>query len=166
MKGEICIKEIVSNTRFDLNNRSFTHLVYELLIICKFLLIYNIIFIYCFCLSHLFVLLLIFRFVCCFFCFIIKVNCWNISSNCYIRGRFWDESPKVLQPTHDHGILGWKERKDVLWQRIQSGRLLILSVSFSSSDIDIDWVSVQYLIRLISISIAIVGFDKMGYQCN
>ena len=38
-RGEICFKEIVSNTRLDLNHSSFTHLVCEFLIICKFLLI-------------------------------------------------------------------------------------------------------------------------------
>ena len=77
IRGEICFKEIVSNTRLDLNHSSFTHLACEFLIICKYLLIYTISFYY-FCLSHLFVLLLIFRSVYCFFYFITKVNCWNI----------------------------------------------------------------------------------------
>ena len=81
VKGEICLKEIVSNTRLDLNHLFFTHLVCEFLIICRFLLIYiYLIFVYYFCLSHLFVLLLILRFVYCFFCFITKINCWNISN--------------------------------------------------------------------------------------
>ena len=40
VRGEICFKEIVSNTRLDLNHSFFTHLVYEFLIICRFLLIY------------------------------------------------------------------------------------------------------------------------------
>ena len=77
VRGEICFTEIVSNTRLDLNYSSFTHLVCEFLIICRFHLIYTISF-YCFCLLHLFVLMLLFRFVCCSFCFITKVNCWNI----------------------------------------------------------------------------------------
>ena len=77
--GKIYFKYIVSNIRLDLNHSSFTHLVCEFLIICKFLLIYTVS-IYYFCLSHLFVLLLIFRFVYCSFCFITKVNCWNISN--------------------------------------------------------------------------------------
>ena len=80
VRGEICFKEIMSNTRLDLNHSSFMHLVCEFLIICRFLLIY-IIYFYYFCLSHLFVLLLIFRSVCCSLCFITKVNCWNISNN-------------------------------------------------------------------------------------
>ena len=77
--GKIYFKEIVSNIRFDLNHSSFTHLVCEFLMICKFLLIYTIS-IYYVCLSYLFVLLLIFRSVCCSFCFITKVTCWNISN--------------------------------------------------------------------------------------
>ena len=40
VRGEICFKEVVSNTRLDLNHPSFTHLVYEFLITCKFLLKY------------------------------------------------------------------------------------------------------------------------------
>ena len=36
MRGEICFKEIVSNTRLNLNHSFFTHLVYEFLIICRF----------------------------------------------------------------------------------------------------------------------------------
>ena len=36
VRGEICFKEIVSNTRPDLNHLSFTHLVCELLIIYRF----------------------------------------------------------------------------------------------------------------------------------
>ena len=68
VRGEICFKKIVSNTRLDLNHLSFTRLVCEFLIICKFLLIYTIS-IYCFCLLHLFVLLLIFRSECCSFLF-------------------------------------------------------------------------------------------------
>ena len=74
VRDEIYFKEIVSNTRLYLNHLSFTHLVCEFLIICRFHLIYTIS-IYCFCLSHLFVLLLIFRFVCCSFYFITKVYC-------------------------------------------------------------------------------------------
>ena len=79
VRGEICFKEIMSNTRLDLNHLSFTHLVCKFLINCRFLLIYKVS-IYCFCLSHLFVLLLIFRSVCCSSCFITKVNGWNISN--------------------------------------------------------------------------------------
>ena len=60
VRGEICFKKIVSNTRLDLIHSSFTQLVCEFLIICKFLLIYTVS-IYCFYLSHLFVLLLIIR---------------------------------------------------------------------------------------------------------
>ena len=40
VRGKICFKEIVSNTRLDLNHSSFTHLVCEFLIIYRFLLIY------------------------------------------------------------------------------------------------------------------------------
>ena len=36
IRGEICFKEIVSNTRLNLNHSFFTHLVYEFLIICRF----------------------------------------------------------------------------------------------------------------------------------
>ena len=60
VRGEICFKKIVSNTRLDLIHSSFMQLVCEFLIICKFLLIYTVS-IYCFYLSHLFVLLLIIR---------------------------------------------------------------------------------------------------------
>ena len=73
VRGEICFKEIVSNTRLDLYYSSFMHLVCEFLIICKFLLIYTVS-IYCFCLSHLFVLLFIFRFECCSFLFNHKIK--------------------------------------------------------------------------------------------
>ena len=38
VRGEICFKEIMSNTRLDLNHSSFMHLVCEFLIICRFLL--------------------------------------------------------------------------------------------------------------------------------
>ena len=40
VRGEICFKEIMSNTRLDLNHSSFTHLICEFLIICRFLFIY------------------------------------------------------------------------------------------------------------------------------
>ena len=70
----------MSNTRLNLNLSSFMYLVCGFLIICWFLLIY-IVYFYCFCLSHLFMLLLIFRSICCSFCFITKVNCWNIYKN-------------------------------------------------------------------------------------
>ena len=40
VRGEICFKKIVSNTRLYLNHSSFTHLVCEFLIIYKFLLIF------------------------------------------------------------------------------------------------------------------------------
>ena len=40
VRGKICFKEIVSNTRLDLNHSFFMHLVCELLTICRFLLIY------------------------------------------------------------------------------------------------------------------------------
>ena len=83
VKGEICFKEIVSNTRLDLNHSSFTHLVCEFLIICRFLLIYTVsiyYFVYhiylCYCLY-----LDLHIVHCCSFCFITKVNCWNISNN-------------------------------------------------------------------------------------
>ena len=38
--SEICFKEIMANTRIDMNHSLFTHLVCEFLIICRFLLIY------------------------------------------------------------------------------------------------------------------------------
>ena len=80
VRGEICFKEIVSNTKLDLNHSSFTHLVFEFLIYLQiFSYIYSV-FVYCFCLLHLFVLLLILRSVYCSFCFITKVNYWNISN--------------------------------------------------------------------------------------
>ena len=40
VRGEICFKEIVLNTRLDLNDSSFMHLVCEFLTICRFLLKY------------------------------------------------------------------------------------------------------------------------------
>ena len=40
VRGEIYFKEILSNTRLDLNHSFFTHLIYEFLIICRFQLIY------------------------------------------------------------------------------------------------------------------------------
>ena len=92
VRGEICFKEIVSNTRLDLNHSSFMHLICEFLIICRFLLIYTVS-IYCVCLLHLFVLLLIFRFVCCFFYFITKVNHWNISNNHFLNKKKKSKSP-------------------------------------------------------------------------
>ena len=52
--------QIVSNTRLNLNHSFFTHLVCEFLIFCWFLFIYIVSFFFFFCLSHLFVLLLIF----------------------------------------------------------------------------------------------------------
>ena len=82
VRGEICFKEIVSNTRLNLNHPFFTHLVCEFLIIYKFLYIYIYsVFVYYSYLSYLFVILLIFRSVCYSFCFITKVNYWNISNN-------------------------------------------------------------------------------------
>ena len=80
VRGKICFKEIVSNTRLDLIHWSFTHLVCQFIIIWRFLFIYTVS-IYCFCLLHLFMLSLIFRSVCYSFLFITKVNCWNISKN-------------------------------------------------------------------------------------
>ena len=71
VRDEIYFKEIVSNTRLDLNHLSFTYLVYEFLIIYKFLLTYTVS-IYYFYLSHLFVLLFIFRHVCYSFYLITK----------------------------------------------------------------------------------------------
>ena len=79
VRGEIYFKEIVSNTRLDLNHSFFMHLVCEFLIICRFILIY-IQYLFIARLPYLFVFLFIFRFVCCFFCLITKVNCWNISN--------------------------------------------------------------------------------------
>ena len=48
--GEICLKEIVSNTRLDLNHSSFMHLVCKLLIICRsfFFYKYNIYLLLCY----------------------------------------------------------------------------------------------------------------------
>jgi len=63
VSGEICFKKILSNTRLDLNHSFFVHLICEFLIICRFLLIYLAYF-YCFCLLHLFVLLLIIISIC------------------------------------------------------------------------------------------------------
>ena len=40
VRGEICFKEIMSNTRLDLNHSSFTYLICEFLIIYRFLHIY------------------------------------------------------------------------------------------------------------------------------
>ena len=40
VRDKICFKEIVSNTRLNMIHSSFIHLVYEFLIICKFLLLY------------------------------------------------------------------------------------------------------------------------------
>ena len=74
VRGEICFKEIMSNIGLDLNHSFFTHLVCEFLIICRFLSIYSV-FVYFSCLSYLFIVLLIFRSVCCSFWFITKVNC-------------------------------------------------------------------------------------------
>ena len=85
VRGEICFKEIVSNTRLDLNHSSFSIWSVNFLIICKFFFIYTVS-IYCVCLSHLFVLLLIFKSICCLFYFITKVNCWNISN--YLKADF------------------------------------------------------------------------------
>ena len=81
VRGEICFKEIVSNTRFDLNCSSFHAFslwVFNYLQI--FIYIYSV-FVYCFCLSILFVLLFIVKSVFCSFCFITKINCCNISNN-------------------------------------------------------------------------------------
>jgi len=67
VRGEIYFKEIVSNTRIDLYHSSFTHLVCEFLIslqIYSYIYIYRYISIYCFYLSHLFVLLIIIKSVC------------------------------------------------------------------------------------------------------
>ena len=80
VRGKICFKEIVSNTRLDLIHSSFTHLVCQFIIIWRFLFIYTVS-IYYFCLLHLFMLSLIFRSVCYSFLLITKVNCWNISKN-------------------------------------------------------------------------------------
>ena len=73
VRGEICFKEIVSNTRLDLVYSSFTHMGCEFIIIWRFLLICTVS-IYCFCLLHLFMLLLIFKSVCYSFLLITKVN--------------------------------------------------------------------------------------------
>ena len=81
VKGEICFKEIVSNTRLDLNClpfHAFGLWVFNYLQISIY--IYSV-FVYWFCISILFVLLLIVKFVFCSFCFITKVNCCNISNN-------------------------------------------------------------------------------------
>ena len=81
VRGEICFKEIVSNTRFDLNCSSFHAFslwVFNYLQISIY--IYSV-FVYCFCLSILFVLLFIVKSVFCSLCFITKINCCNISNN-------------------------------------------------------------------------------------
>ena len=74
VRGKICFKEIVSNTKLDPIHSSFTHLACKFIIIWRFLLICTVS-IYCFCLLHLFMLLLIFRLVCYSFLLITKVNC-------------------------------------------------------------------------------------------
>ena len=79
VRSEICFKEIVSNTRLDLNCLSFhafSMWVFNYLHISIY--IYSV-FINCIYLLHLFVLLLILRYVYCSFYFITKVNCWIIS---------------------------------------------------------------------------------------
>ena len=81
VRGKICFKEIVSNTRLDLNCSSFHAFglwVFNYLQISIY--IYSV-FINCIFFSHLYVLLLIVRSVYCSFCFITKVNCCNISNN-------------------------------------------------------------------------------------
>ena len=81
VKGEICFKEIVSNTRLDLNClpfHAFGLWVFNYLQISIY--IYSV-FVYWFCISILFVLSLIVKFVFCSFCFITIVNCCNISNN-------------------------------------------------------------------------------------
>ena len=89
VRGEICFKEIVSNTRLNLNCSSFYALglwVFNYLQI--FLYIYSV-FVYSFNLSILFVLLLIVRSVFCSFFFITKVNCCNISNIFFIKYLIW-----------------------------------------------------------------------------
>ena len=87
VRGEICFKEIVSNTRLDLNCSSY-HVfglwVFNYLQISSY--IYSI-FVYYFFQSHLFVSLLILRSMYCSFCLITKVNCWNIS-NRFVDGHY------------------------------------------------------------------------------
>ena len=81
VKGEICFKKIVSNTRLDLNCSSFHAFglwVFNYLQI--YIYIYSV-FVYCFCLSILFVLLFIVKSAFCSFCIITKLNCCNISNN-------------------------------------------------------------------------------------
>ena len=62
VRGKICFKEIVLNTKLDLNHPSFMHLVYEF--------VYHIYLCYCLYLN-LYVFLLLNH----------KVNCWYISNN-------------------------------------------------------------------------------------
>ena len=59
----------------------FTNLVYESFNYLQISLYIYSVFVYCFCLSILFVLLLIVKSVFCSFCFITKVNCCNISNS-------------------------------------------------------------------------------------
>ena len=86
VRDEICFKEIVSNTRLDLNHSFFTHLVCEFFNYLQIYFYIYSIFVYYFYLSHLFVLLLILRSVYCSFCLITKVNCWNIPNKHIVLG--------------------------------------------------------------------------------
>ena len=78
VRGEIYFKEIVSNTRLDLNHSFFTHLICEFLIICRFLLIciYTILFL---SITSICVIAYIWS-ICCSLLLNHKVNCWNISN--------------------------------------------------------------------------------------
>ena len=66
VRNEIYFKEIVSNTILYLNYSSFTHLVYGFFNYLQISYIYTI-FIHCFCLSHQFMLLLVFKSIFMFF---------------------------------------------------------------------------------------------------
>ena len=83
VRGKICFKEIVLNTKLNLIHSSFMHLVCKFLIILHFLLYMQYIFIVLPITSFVLILLII-RSVCFSFYFITKVNCWNISNNIYI----------------------------------------------------------------------------------
>ena len=97
VRGKICFKEIVSNTRLDLNCSSY-HVfglwVFNYLQISSY--IYPL-FVYFSCLSYLFVFLFIFTSVCYSFCFITKVSCWNISNNLIIKYKNFDAFWQILQ---------------------------------------------------------------------
>ena len=86
VRSEICFKEMVSNTRLDLNHLSFKHLVCEFLIICRFLFIY--------------LLLLLITFICVIACIQICMLFFLVNHKSkllkYIQHRQLSQSPKQM----------------------------------------------------------------------